>query len=91
MLRNFLVDMMYRLAKLKYWNKLEQQCRDPRSSQQRLLQSILAEQADTGFGLKHGFSDISSYQDYVGQVGRLGTTSKRRLTVNHHAAGTAYG
>ena len=69
MLRNGLIHLLYKLAKLKYWKPLERQCRDPRSAQNALLKNIMENQANTSFGVKHGFSEISSYQHYTDRVG----------------------
>lgn len=69
MLRNGLIQLLFKIAKLKYWKPLQRRCKNPRSTQDALLKSILASQANTGFGVEHGFSEISSYQDYVDRVG----------------------
>src|SRR5215212_990475 len=50
---------------LRHFNAL---CRDPVQAQDRLLRQILETNADTEFGRRHGFGDITSFQQFQEQV-----------------------
>jgi hypothetical protein len=50
---------------LRHFNAL---CRDPVQAQDRLLRQILETNADTEFGRRHGFGDITSFQQFQERV-----------------------
>jgi hypothetical protein len=50
---------------LRHFNAL---CRTPRQAQDRLLRQILEANADTEFGRRHGFGDITSFQQFQERV-----------------------
>jgi hypothetical protein len=54
-------------SRVKLW-QFAAACRRPRQVQDALLQQILREQADTGFGRDHGFASIRTLADYRRQV-----------------------
>lgn len=55
-----LLGLQGRLA----WRSFDRATRDPDAVQHRLLQRILNANADTTFGREHGFSSISSFEEY---------------------------
>ena len=50
---------------LRHFNAL---CRTPVQTQDRLLRQILEANADTEFGRRHGFGDVTSFQQFQEQV-----------------------
>jgi hypothetical protein len=50
---------------LRHFNAL---CRTPVQAQERLLRQILETNADTEFGRRHGFGDVSSFQQFQERV-----------------------
>ena len=65
---NLAVSLLYKLAELKYWRKFEGLCEHTETTQNSLLEEILARQADTTFGRNNGFSAITNYQEYRDKV-----------------------
>ena len=49
-------------------HRFDHLCRSPADSQQALLSSILKANADTAFGKRHGFSGITTFQQYQQRV-----------------------
>src|SRR5918996_5874401 len=66
---------MSRVGRLVLWVKAPRSlrhfralCRTPAQAQERLLRQILATNADTEFGRRHGFGGITTFQEFQERV-----------------------
>ena len=56
--------VLFGIARHLYWKPFARACKSPQQAQLRLLRRILASQLATGFGRRHGFDRIHSYQAF---------------------------
>ncbi|MGH9319287.1 MAG: GH3 family domain-containing protein, partial [Vicinamibacteria bacterium] len=67
-LADVLVQLHLRVTGLQQGRRIAEAARDPMRVQNALLARILRENRSTTFGRRHGFSAISSYDDYARSV-----------------------
>jgi GH3 auxin-responsive promoter len=61
-------NLMLDLTASPVRRRFTHQCQSPADTQQALLSSILRENADTAFGKRHGFADITTFRQYQQRV-----------------------
>lgn len=69
LLGNGITHLRMAIARWFLWRPLIRKTHNPSAAQAALLQSILKRNADTVFGRKHDFLNISSYGEYSNAVG----------------------
>jgi GH3 auxin-responsive promoter len=65
---SFAGNVLLRVMGPRAVKRFDDLSRAPAQSQQRLLRQILASNADTEFGRRHGFAAIATFQDYQERV-----------------------
>ena len=65
---NALVNMYLRYMRWAHGRRIASAVRNPMRVQRALLARIVRENRDTGFGRKHRFEDVNSYEEFARQV-----------------------